>query len=94
MTISFGVRIINLLFWVTNSKSGSHLVNGTYVSGIWNKYDHICTLYFKSLHNASSSGPYMNLVVGDVLWFNQWTAPSTINGNTNVNTNGTVSTIC
>lgn len=73
-------------FWVTNDKSGLHLVNGTYVSG---SGSNVITFTFKyPSYSASAGSPYLNLIVGDVLFFNEWPGSSTING-----INGTVSTV-
>ena len=66
--------------WATNNKPGFHFVNGTYVSG---SGTNVITFTF-----TSSSSPYTTLIVGDVLWFNEWGGGSTING-----LNGTVSNI-
>lgn len=68
-------------FWASNSKSGFHFVNGTYVSGSTTT---TVTFNFKSLGSN-----FTTLVVGDKLWFNEWsTGGSTISGIT-----GTVSDI-
>ena len=78
-------------FWVTNDKSGLHLVNGTYISG--SGTTDITFNFVYPSYSSTPSVPYLNLVVGDILWFNEWPLSSTINGNINVNTNGTVLTI-
>jgi len=66
-------------FWVTNNKSGLHYVDATYTSGSGTTD---ITMNLKSL------GIDVNyLVIGDVIFFNQWSG-STING-----LNGTVSNI-
>jgi hypothetical protein len=59
-------------FWATNGKSGFHFVNGTYVSGSGTT---MITFTF-----TSKTIPYSTLVIGDVLWFNEWPGGSTING--------------
>ena len=63
-------------FWATNNKPGFHYLVGTYVSGSPGT-----TITFNFTQN---SVPYTTLVegsstTGDVLWFNEWTSPSTIN---------------
>lgn len=59
--------------WATNNKSGFHFVNGTYTSGSGTAN---ITFNFKS-----SGVNFTTLVVGDKLWFNEWTTGgSTING--------------
>jgi hypothetical protein len=64
--------------WSTNNKPGLHLVNGTYTSGSGTT---AVTFNFKS-----GGVNYTKLIVGDKLWFNEWTGTN-INGVT-----GTVST--
>lgn len=67
--------------WATNGNPGFHFLNGTYVSGSGTA---LITFNFTSL-----GLPFQTLVVGDILWFNEWgTGGSTING-----VNGTVTTI-
>ena len=63
-------------FWVTNSKAGFHFVNGTATL----QTGTTITFNFKSGGNN-----FTTLIVGDVLWFNEWGGGSTING-----LNGTV----
>ena len=58
-------------FWATNNKPGFHFVNGVYVAG---------TGTANITFTFTSGGPFQNLIVGDILFFNEWTAPSTING--------------
>lgn len=58
--------------WATNNKPGFPLVNGTYVSGSTTAN---ITFNFKSLGVNITT-----LIVGDVIWFNEWTGGSTING--------------
>lgn len=53
-------------FWATNNKPGFHFVNGTYVSGSGTAD---ITFNFKSV-----GVNYTTLVVGDKIWFNEWTA--------------------
>lgn len=66
-------------FWATNNKPGFHFVNGTYSSGSGSA---LITFNFQSL-----GVDYTTLVVGDKIFFNQWSSGgSTINGLT-----GTVS---
>lgn len=65
--------------WATNNKPGFHFVNASYVSGSGTS---VITFNF-----TSSGNPYQNLVVNDLLWFNEWSG-STING-----LNGTVTNI-
>jgi hypothetical protein len=66
--------------WATNNKPGFNFVNGTYTSGSGTA---VITFNFKS-----GGVNYTSLVVGDKLWFNEWsTGGSTINGLT-----GTVTT--
>lgn len=65
--------------WATNNVPGLHFVNATYTSGTGTA---LITFNFKSL-----GVNYPNLIVGDSVWFNQWSGGSTINGLT-----GTVST--
>lgn len=68
-------------FWATNNKPGLHYVNGAYVSGSGTA---AITFTF-----TSSAAPFETLVVGDKLWFNEWsTGGSDIDGKT-----GTVTTI-
>lgn len=57
--------------WATNNKPGLHFVNATYSSG--------STTANVTFNFKSSAVNFTTLVVGDVLWFNQWAA-STING--------------
>lgn len=59
--------------WATNNKPGFHFVNGTYSSGSGTAD---ITFNFKSGGNN-----FTTLVIGDKLWFNEWTSGgSTING--------------
>lgn len=58
--------------WATNNKPGFHFVNGVYVANI-----SPTTLRFIF---TSGGLPFQNLIIGEPLWFNEWTAPSTING--------------
>lgn len=67
-------------FWVTNNKPGFHFVNGTYTSGTGTTS---ITFNFKSV-----GVNFTTLVVGDVLFFNEWPLTTTING-----INGTVSSV-
>lgn len=67
-------------FWATNGKPGFHFVNATYDAG-----SGTANIDFTFLKGGV---PYKNLIVGDVLWFNEWTGGSTLNGVT-----GTVSVI-
>lgn len=67
--------------WATNNKAGFHFVNGTYTSGSGTPN---ITFNFKS-----NGVNFTSLVIGDKLWFNEWTTGgSTINGLT-----GTVSNV-
>ena len=66
--------------WVTNGNPGFHFLNGTYVSGSGTM---AITFTFSSQTVAFST-----LVVGDVLWFNEWSTASALNG-----ISGTVSSI-
>ena len=67
--------------WATNNKPGFHFVKGTYSSGSGTAN---ITFNFKS-----GVSNYTQLVIGDKLWFNEWSAGGvTINGLT-----GTVSDI-
>lgn len=67
--------------WVTNNKPGLHYLSGTYSSG-----SGTTTITFNFKNGVSN---FTTLVVGDVLWFNQWNAMGvTLNGIT-----GTVSNI-
>lgn len=67
--------------WATNNVPGFNFVNGTYVSG-----SGTALITFDFTSNAS---PFTTLIVGDKLWFNEWTSGgSTINGLV-----GTVSTV-
>lgn len=63
-------------FWDTNNKPGFHYLVGTVVGTLTGT-----TITFTFTQN---SVPYTTLVAGsittgDVLWFNEWTSPSTIN---------------
>lgn len=60
-------------FWATNNVPGLHILNGTYVSG-----SGTTTVTF----NFTSGGnPFTTLVVGDRLWFNEWSSSGvTVNG--------------
>ncbi len=65
--------------WATNGNPGFNFVNGTYTSGSGTAN---ITFNFKS-----GGVNFTTLIVGDILWFNEWgTGSSTING-----LNGTVS---
>jgi hypothetical protein len=66
--------------WATNNNPGFHFVNATYTSGSGTTN---ITFNFKS-----KTVNYTSLIVGDKVWFNEWTGGSTINGLT-----GTVSNI-
>ncbi len=66
-------------FWVSNNKPGFHYVNATYSSGSGTTN---ITFNFKRDGND-----FTTLVVGDVIWFNEWTG-STIN-----TLNGTISSV-
>lgn len=68
-------------FWVTNNKPGLHYVSATYTSGSTTTD---ITFNFKTTNTGVNN---TSLIVGDVIWFNEWTA-STING-----INGTVLTV-
>lgn len=59
-------------FWETNNKPGFHFVNGTYTSGSGTTD---ITFNFKS-----NTVNFTTLVIGDQLWFNEWSGGSTING--------------
>lgn len=50
--------------WATNNVPGFHFVNATYVAGSGTT---IITFTF-----TSGGNPYTQLIVGDVLWFNEW----------------------
>jgi hypothetical protein len=54
-------------FWATNNKPGFHYVNATYISGSGNN---IITFTF-----TTGGVPLNNLIVGDIVWFNEWTPP-------------------
>ena len=59
--------------WATNNVPGFHIVNGTYSAGTGTSH---ITFNFQSL-----AANYTQLIVGDQLWFNEWSAGgSTING--------------
>lgn len=62
--------------WATNGKPGFHYVNGAYVSGSGTP-----NIVFNFTFPAG--GPYQSLVVGDVLWFNEW-GTNSINGLTGI----------
>lgn len=67
-------------FWATNNKPGLHILNGTYTAGSGTA---LITFNFKTLAGAN----YTSLIVGDVVWFNEWNA-----GGVTINAiNGTVS---
>jgi hypothetical protein len=71
-------------FWVTNNKPGFHFLTGTYTSG---SGTNTITFNFKT-----SGVNFTTLVVGDVLFFNEW--PSVASPLININgLNGTVSSI-
>ena len=71
-------------FWVTNNKPGLHFLDGTYVAG---SGTNTITFNFKS-----AGVNFVSLIVGDVLWFNQW--PTVVSPLININgLNGTVSNI-
>lgn len=53
--------------WATNNKPGLHLLIGTYSSGSPGT-----AINFNFTLNAV---PYTNLLLGDVLWFNEWPTP-------------------
>lgn len=67
--------------WATNGEPGFHFVNGTYVSGTG-------TMIIQFTFTSGGS-PYEDLIVGDVVWFNEWSGGGvTING-----VSGIVSTV-
>lgn len=66
--------------WASNNKSGFNFVSASYTSGSGST---AVTFNF-----ISGANPFQNLIIGDVVWFNEWTGGSTINGIT-----GTVSDI-
>ncbi len=78
--------------WATNNVPGLNLVTGTYVSGS-GTVNIIFDFKYPSFSSVTPNAAFPNLVIGDVLWFNQWPAGSTINGNTSIDTNGTVTAI-
>ncbi len=61
--------------WATNNVPGLNIVYGTYVSGSGTT---VITFNFKSGSLAGSN--FTTLVAGDLIWFNEWTGGSTING--------------
>jgi hypothetical protein len=65
-------------FWATNNKPGFHFVNGSDVSGSGTTF---ITFTFKYM-----GSPYEDLIIGDVLWFNEWSG-STVNGITGIVSN-------
>ena len=68
-------------FWATNGKPGFNFVNGTYSSG--------STTASITFNFSTGAGNFTSLIVGDKLWFNEWTSGgSNISGVT-----GTVSSI-
>lgn len=68
-------------FWATNNKPGLHYVDGAYISGSGTA---IINFTF-----TSSGSPFETLVIGDKLWFNEWSiGGSDLNGQT-----GTVTAI-
>lgn len=58
--------------WATNNVPGFNFVNATYSSGTGTT-----SIVFNFL---SGGNPFTTLVIGDVVWFNEWTGGSTING--------------
>jgi hypothetical protein len=68
--------------WATNNKPGMHILSGTYVSGSGSSS---ITFNFK-LNGVN----YTNLLVGDIVWFNEWGNPAvTLNGITGTITDAT-----
>lgn len=63
-------------FWATNNKPGLHYLVGSYVSG---SPGTAITFTF-----TAPTLPFTTLIVGDILWFNEWGGASTINGQTGV----------
>lgn len=60
--------------WATNGKPGFHIVAGTYISG-----SGTTTVFFN--FQTTAGGNYTTLVVGDMVWFNEWASGGvTING--------------
>lgn len=60
------------VLWATNNKPGLHLLKGTATGG-----GPSTTQTFTFTLNGN---PYTSLLVGDVLWFNEWPAGDMING--------------
>lgn len=67
--------------WATNNKPGFHFVTATYSAG---SPGTAITFNFQS-----SAVNYTSLIVGDKVWFNEWTGGSTINGLTGTVTDAT-----
>ena len=59
-------------FWATNNVPGFHILSGTYVSG-----STTTNVIFNFKNNGSN---FANLIVGDVLWFNEWSGSTNLNG--------------
>jgi len=72
--------------FVTNNKPGFHFLNGTYNSGTGTT---LVTFNFKS-----GGVNFTSLVIGDILWFNEWSSTGAVGTTANINAvNGTVSDI-
>lgn len=60
-------------FWATNNKPGLHFVDGSYLAGTGTA---VVDFTFTSV-----GSPFQTLIVGDKLWFNEWTTGgSNLNG--------------
>lgn len=68
--------------WATNNNPGFNILDGTYVSGSPGT-----TITFNFKYHGTATN-FTNLIVNDVLWFNEWTSPGvTLNGITGTVTN-------
>lgn len=69
-------------FWASNNKPGLNLVNGAYVSGSGTTN---ITFTFTYPSFSGIVGAFTSLVIGDVLWFNEWsTGGSTLDGQSGI----------
>lgn len=60
-------------FWATNNVPGFHILIGTYTSGLPGT-----TVLFNFKVNQTTN--FTNLIVGDQLWFNEWSGSTDLNG--------------
>lgn len=59
--------------WATNGEPGFHFLRGTYTGGTG-------TTMWNITFTDPTAAPFSTLVIGDVLWFNEWAGSTNVNG--------------